>query len=235
MPKRWDELIEKHAKRVGIDPAYMKRTMKIESYGDPNAKTGSYKGLFQLDDAEFRKHGGSGSVYDPEQNIMAAANMFAKQHASLKERLGRDPKPIDMYMVHQQGAAGYSAHLANPDKPAWENVRQYYKTDAIAKAAIWGNVPDKDKARFGSVENVTSGKFVNDVWARRMEGGEAEFGGTAMPGGSRGRARSEADPKMSFLEAQEEIRKKALLNQEFEPITPEFGNLVPKFSIGSRA
>ena len=172
---QFDDLIEKHAKRVGLDPEYMKRVMKIESGGDPGNRTGRYKGLYQLDEKEFKEHGGSGNIYDPEQNTMAAANMFAKQQLAFKEKYGRDMKPIDRYMVHQQGAAGYSAHMADPDKPAWENVRKYYGSDEVAKKAIWGNIPDKDKAKYGSVENVTSGKFVNEVWAPRVEGGDAEF------------------------------------------------------------
>lgn len=235
---QYDDLIEKHARRAGLDPEYMKRVMKIESGGDAGNRTGSYKGLFQLDEKEFKAHGGSGSIYDPEQNTMAAANMFAKQQLAFKEKYGRDMKPIDRYMVHQQGAAGYSAHLANPDEPAWKNIRQYYGSDEVAKKAIWGNIPDKDKTKFGSVENVTSGQFVNDVWAGRVEGGEAEFGGEAMAsekyhGGRRGTAREGSDPKMSFLEAPEQKKKPSLINEpEYEPINPQFGNLVPKFSIG---
>jgi Transglycosylase SLT domain len=234
---QWNELIEKHAKRVGLDPEYMKRVMKIESGGDPGNRTGSYKGLFQLSDKEFGAHGGSGNIYDPEQNVMAASNMFAKQQLAFKEKYGRDMKPIDRYMVHQQGAAGYSAHLANPDKPAWENIRQYYSSDEMAKKAVWGNIPDKDKKRFGSVDTVTSAQFVNDVWASRVEGGEAEFGGEAVAsdryrGGRRSAAREGSNPEMDFLEAPEPKKKTNLFETEFEQVNPQFGNLVPRFSIG---
>lgn len=239
---RFDDIIDKHAKRVGLDPEYMKRIMKIESGGDPGNKTGSYKGLFQLDEKEFKKHGGGINVYDPEENTMAAANMFAQQKLEFKERYGRDPKPIDMYMIHQQGKAGYSAHMANPDRPAWENVRQYYGSDAVAKKAIWGNVPDKDKAKFGSVENVSSSQFVNDVWAGRVEGGEAEFGGTAMAG-ARSRSREGGDyskdafqdAKGSFLEGK---KKGSFLGfaeeDEFKPKVSGLTvpNLVPHFTLG---
>jgi Transglycosylase SLT domain len=231
---QYDDLIEKHAKRVGLDPDYMKKVMKIESGGDASNRTGSYKGLYQLSEKEFKAHGGSGNIYDPEQNTMAAANMFARQQLAFKEKYGRDIKPIDRYMIHQQGAAGYSAHLASPDEPAWKNVRQYYGSDEVAKKAIWGNIPDKDKKKFGSVDNVTSGAFVNDVWAKRVEGGEAEFGGTADSGGARSRAREGSDDKMSFLEAKDKPKKPPTLlgEEDFQMINPQFGNLVPKFSIG---
>lgn len=235
---QWDDLLEKHANRTGLSLAELKRIVKIESGGDPGNRTGSYKGLFQLSDKEFAKHGGGGNIYDPEQNIMAATNMFQKQNLAFKERTGRDMKPIDRYMVHQQGEAGYSAHLANPDQPAWKNIRQYYGSDEVAKKAVWGNVPDKDKTKYGSVDNITSGQFVNEVWASRVEGGEAEFGGSAMAsttyrGGRRSTAREESDDKMSFLEGEDKPKKKGLnLFEEPEMINPQIGNLVPHFTIG---
>ena len=236
---KWDDLLQKQADRTGISVDELKRIVKIESGGDPGNRTGKYKGLFQLSDEEFAKHGGGGNIYDPEQNAMAAVNMFQKQNLAFKERTGRDMKPIDRYMVHQQGAAGYSAHMANPDKPAWENVRQYYGSDEVAKKAIWGNIPDKDKTKYGSVENVTSGKFVNEVWAPRVEGGEAEFGGSAMAsekytGGRRGTAREGSDDKMSFLEATDKPKHKSLnlFEEDIPQINPQFGNLVPKINIG---
>ena len=84
---RFDDLIEKHALRVGLDPEYMKRVMKIESGGDPGNRTGSYKGLYQLCEKEFKAHGGSNNIYDPEQNTMAAANMFAEAATSLQGKV----------------------------------------------------------------------------------------------------------------------------------------------------
>jgi Transglycosylase SLT domain len=236
MASRWRELLQKHADRTGLSLAELERIVRIESGDDPGNRTGKYKGLFQLSDKEFAKHGGGGNIYDPEQNIMAATNMFQKQNLAFKEKYGRDMKPIDRYMVHQQGGAGYSAHLANPNNPAWENVRQYYKSDAIAKAAIWGNIPDKDKKRYGSVENVASGQFVNEVWAPRVEGGEAEFGGSAIAasgysGGRRSTAREASDDRMEFLEA-EEPKKKSFASYQHENLDLDVSNIVPSFRLG---
>jgi hypothetical protein len=42
------------------------------------------------------------------------------------------------------------------------------KGQGWAKRAIWGNVPDKDKKRFGSVDNITSKDFMN-LWTSRVE------------------------------------------------------------------
>lgn len=230
---RWDDLIERYALKEGLDPKELRTIMKIESGGNPRNITGRYQGLFQLDQKEFKAHGGTGDILDPEQNTAAAANMFAKQKLAFKEKYGRDMKPIDRYMVHQQGAAGYSAHLANPDEPAWKNIRKYYGSDEMAKKAVWGNVPDQDKKKFGSVENVTSGQFVNDVWAKRVEGGDAEFGGTAEAGGARSRAREGSDDKMSFLEGKDKPKSYDFAEGWAQPKleTPQFGNFTPQFSL----
>lgn len=174
MPKpeargRWDDLIEKHALRAGVDPMWMKRIMKIESGGNPYDTTGSYKGLFQLSDKEFKRHGGSGSIYDPEQNIMAAANKLAQDKLTFKAKYGRDATLTDTYMIHQQGEAGGPAHAANPEGIAWQNIRKYYSSDAMAKKAIWGNVPDNLKGQFGSVENVKSSDLIS-IYDSKLEG-----------------------------------------------------------------
>jgi len=172
----WDDYIEKHSARVGVDPTWMRKIMRIESGGNASARTGSYKGLFQLSDREFRNNGGTGSIYDPEQNTMAAANKIAKERLSFKNLYKREPTLTDLYLIHQQGEGGYAAHMANPSAPAWQNMRSTgegrQKGDAWAKAAIWGNLTPAAKAKFGTVENVTSMDFVNE-WGVKVEGSGA--------------------------------------------------------------
>jgi hypothetical protein len=169
----YDDLIEKHANRVGVSSSWMKKIMRIESGGNASNVTGSYKGLFQLSDKEFKSHGGSGNILDPEQNIMAASNKLARDKLAFKERHGKDPSLTDLYMVHQQGEGGYAAHVANPDRPAWQNMLSTgegkQKGEAWAKKAIWGNIPDQAKKQFGSVENVSSKDFVG-LWGDKVEG-----------------------------------------------------------------
>jgi hypothetical protein len=53
------------------------------------------------------------------------------------------------------------------------------KGEKWSRLAIWGNVPDKDKARYGSVDNLTSGEFTKMWDARVMRGGGG--GGEAVP------------------------------------------------------
>src|SRR5262245_39842885 len=193
----YGELIEKYANKSGISASWLKKIMRIESGGDTRNITGSYKGLFQLSDKEFKAHGGTGDILDPEQNTAAASNMLAKHALAYKQKYGKDPKLIDLYLIHQQGAAGSAALRDNPDQPAWKSIAKYYSSEAMAKKAIWGNLPADAKVRFGSVENVTGENFIN-TWSGRVEGTSEDTSGVmAMaPGPKLGRGQGdEAEPQ----------------------------------------
>ena len=173
--------INRVSQQYGLDPQMMQRFMQIESGGNPGNVTGSYKGLFQLSDSEFRKYG-SGNIFNPEDNANAAARKLAAESAEFEAKYGRKPTATDLYMVHQQGTAGYDAHMANPNRPAWQNMLSTgegrERGEQWAKAAIWGNIPDQYKRQFGSVDNVTSQQFV-DMWRGKVE----EQGGAGMAAG----------------------------------------------------
>jgi hypothetical protein len=186
-----NDAIQAAAKEADVDPATLSVFAKIESGGDPRNTTGSYKGLFQLSNAEFRKHGGNGDIYDPVANARAAAFKLKAESDAFRRRTGRDPSATDLYLIHQQGEAGAAAHAANPNRPAWENMASTgegrEKGAAWAKAAIWGNIPNADKRRFGSVENVTSADFIK-VWDDKI----ARFGG-GSDGAASGSAKADPD------------------------------------------
>lgn len=176
MPADFGSLIAGHANTHGVDPDLMTRIMRIESGGNPNARTGSYSGLFQLSAPEFNKYGG-GNIYDPSDNARAASAKTAAEMGAFRQQYGRDPSATDIYMTHQQGAGGYGAHMANPEAPAWQNMASTaegrQRGDAWAKQAIWGNVPDQLKANYpGGVDSMTSRDFV-DLWRNKVEGGGA--------------------------------------------------------------
>lgn len=166
-----DGVLSNAAKRHGIDEGLLRTFAKIESGGNPRNTTGSYKGLFQLSNQEFAKHGGSGNIYDPDANTNAAALKIKAHTADFSRKYGRDPTPADLYMIHQQGEGGYAAHTAAPDRPAWQSMystaegRQ--KGPGWAKQAIWGNVPDDVKSKYGSVDNMTSRNFL-DLWRDKV-------------------------------------------------------------------
>lgn len=177
--KKIDSIIDGAAAEHGVDPALMRTYAKIESGGDPSNQTGSYKGLFQLSAAEFRKYGGTGDIFDPQANAQAAARKLKAESDELAAKLGRQPTPTELYMVHQQGEGGAAAHAANPDAPAWKNMHSTAegrgKGEAWAKRAIWGNIPDADKKEFGTVENVTSKDFL-ELWERKVQRFSGEAG-----------------------------------------------------------
>lgn len=166
--------IEAAAKATGMDANVLKTVASIESGGDASSKsnTGSYKGLFQLSNAEFQR-GGGGNIYSAADNAMAAAKVLAQHAAKFEQTNGRPPTASDLYLIHQQGEAGAAAHTKNPDQPAWRSMfstaEGQQKGENWAKKAIWGNIPDDLKRQFGGVDNVTSRDFMA-LWKGKVEG-----------------------------------------------------------------
>lgn len=172
--------ITKAATENGISPEGAARVIQIESGGDPNARTGSYHGLTQISQSEFAKYNKTpgANIYDPEANMAAG---FAKMRAEGDQfagATGKQPTDFERYMIHQQGLAGYQAHVSNPDAPAWQNMlatgEGKQKGERWAKAAIWGNIPDGYKHQIGNVDNVTSADFLK-MWADKYGGTAADF------------------------------------------------------------
>src|SRR5215831_5602773 len=170
-----------------LDPAVLRRIIAIESGGDPNARTGSYKGLFQLSNDEFNRYGG-GNIYDAQDNTDAALRKLSAERDWFAQNYGRNPSATDLYLMHQQGQGGYAMHLANPDSPAWQNMlataegRQ--KGPNWAKQAIWGNIPDNLKDQYGDVNNVSSQDFM-DLWRNKVEGDGGDIQAAALGTGRR--------------------------------------------------
>lgn len=171
-PPEIEKAIEVVAAQRGISPDMLRTFIAIESGGRPGTQTGSYKGLMQLSNDEFAKHGGQGNIFDPMSNLDAGAVKLGAEMADFERKFGRKPTGAELYMIHQQGWGGAQAHWNNPNQPAWVSMystgegRQ--KGEKWAKDAIWGNVPDDVKAKFGSVENMTSQDFVN-LWSGKYE------------------------------------------------------------------
>lgn len=172
--------VDAAAFEAGLDPRLARRIVQIESSGNPSATTGKYKGLFQLSDEGFAAHGGKGDIFDPGENIKAGIHSLKADFDAFKSKYGRDPTATELYLSHQQGQGGLDAQLSKPDAPAWQNMASTaegrQKGQAWAKMAIWGNIPDQDKEKFGSVENVTGKQFV-DLWRGKVEGGGSSSGG----------------------------------------------------------
>lgn len=163
--------INEAAKANDVDPRLLATFAQIESSGNPNAKRGSYKGLFQLSEDIFAEYGGEGDIFDPQENANAAARKLKQDIEEFEDKFDRKPEPVDLYLLHQQGEGGYAAHVSNPEAPAWENMHStaegQEKGERWAKQAIWGNIPNDMKRRFGSVEDVSSQEFI-DIWRKKI-------------------------------------------------------------------
>jgi predicted GIY-YIG superfamily endonuclease len=164
------EEISQAASLYGIDLPMMLSIARVESDFNPRARTGSYKGLFQLSDYEFDKYG-DGSIWDARDNARAAAHMFLIQAEKFKWALGHFPDYAERYMVHQQGIEGAIEHYEHPERVAWESMcatsEGMLKGERWCKRCIWGNLLPRWKRDFKSVEKISSGDFVS-LWTGRI-------------------------------------------------------------------
>jgi hypothetical protein len=173
--------------RTRLTPELMRAILKIESGGNPNARTGSYKGLYQLSEKEFARLGGRGDIFNPQENTRIASLKLQQEADQVATKLGRPLTPGEIYLVHQQGVGGAYEHLTHPERPAWQSMNATgegrSKGEGWSRLAIWGNVPDKDKARYGSVDNLTSGEFTK-MWNDRIArggGGDGKVAAADVP------------------------------------------------------
>jgi hypothetical protein len=165
------EEIKRAAEAFGVNATFMEAIAKIESDFDPKQKTGSFVGLFQLSKDEFAKYG-SGDILNLRDNAIAAAYKFATEAIVYQLRTHKEASFVDVYMIHQQGRAGAEEHLDHPDRLAWESMcatdEGKAKGEKWCKRAIWDNTLPVTKKLAKSVDNLTSGEFVN-MWRRRVD------------------------------------------------------------------
>ncbi len=117
------DIIEQVAQRKGISSEDFLRFAHIETGGQfderaHNSRTDA-KGLFQFLPSSARQYGLTGHEYDPTRNTEAAADMFQRNLADMQKRHERtghpylsgeaSPTGLDLYLAHQQGAAGYGS------------------------------------------------------------------------------------------------------------------------------
>jgi hypothetical protein len=164
------EEIKRVSDVFGLDFSFMKTVAKIESDFDPKQRTGSYIGLFQLSNYEFDKYG-SGDVTNPRDNAIAAAYKFTTAAILFELDTHKKATLSDLYLIHQQGTQGAAEHVSHPERIAWQSMcatdegRQ--KGERWCKRAIWQNTLPDVKRIWKSVDNLTSGAFVN-MWQQRV-------------------------------------------------------------------
>jgi len=162
--------IKRVADVLGLDFTFMKTVAKIESGFNPNVRTGSYIGLFQISIYEFRKFG-SGDIRDPRHNTVAAALKIMTEAILFERFTNRKPTLNDLYLIHQQGIEGATEHLSRPDRLAWRSMcatdEGKQKGEKWCKRAIWGNTLPAFKKAWKNVNKVTSAAFV-EMWQQRV-------------------------------------------------------------------
>ena len=167
------EEIKRASDAFGLDFNFMKAVAKIESGFNPNQRTGSYIGLFQLSQYEFGKFG-FGDIRNPRDNAVAAAYKVITEGILFGWITHRKPDLSDLYLIHQQGWEGAAEHISQPDRLAWKSMcatsEGKEKGERWCKRAIWGNTLPTLKREWKSVDKVTSDKFVG-MWRARV----AEF------------------------------------------------------------
>jgi len=115
------EEIKRASDAFGLDFNFMKAVAKIESGFDPNQRTGSYIGLFQLSEYEFGKFG-AGQIRSPRDNAVAAAYKVITEGILFEWVTHRKPDLSDLYLIHQQGWEGAAEHISQPDRIAWKSM-----------------------------------------------------------------------------------------------------------------
>jgi hypothetical protein len=162
--------IREAASLYGLDLAMMMSVAKVESNFNPRARTGSYKGLFQLSDYEFRRYG-DGSIWDARDNARAAAHMLLVQAEMFRWAVGHYPDHAERYMVHQQGIQGAIEHYTHPERVAWQSMcttdEGVLKGEQWCRKCIWRNLFPEWKQTFKKVEKISSGDFVR-LWTERI-------------------------------------------------------------------
>jgi hypothetical protein len=165
------EEIKRASDAFGLDFNFMKAVAKIESGFNPKQRTGSYIGLFQLSNNEFRQNG-SGNITDPRDNSIAGAYKFATEALLFEYETGRKPTFSDLYLIHQQGWQGAAQHVSHPKRIAWKSMcatdEGKEKGERWCKLAIWRNTLPAIKRVWKSVEKLTSGAFVS-MWQQRVD------------------------------------------------------------------
>ncbi|WP_313318522.1 peptidoglycan-binding protein [Stenotrophomonas sp.] len=117
------DIIERQADRSNIPREDFLRFAYIETGGKFNANAhntdSGAKGLFQFIPGTAKAYGLAGREFDPEANTAAAASLYEgnrRQIVARHDQTGRpflsgaeNPNGLDMYLAHQQGAAGYGS------------------------------------------------------------------------------------------------------------------------------
>lgn len=108
-----------------IPEGYLNRLAQIESGNNPKAKNpkSSAKGKYQFIDSTAKAYGLEDPM-DEEQSEKAVIKFTEDNYKRLNKELGREPTAGELYLAHQQGAAGALRLLKNPEQKAVDLLGQ---------------------------------------------------------------------------------------------------------------
>jgi hypothetical protein len=173
LPPQIDSMVTSTAQQYGISPDSFRRLVFLESKGDPLAKSdkSSAAGLLQFTTDTARQFGLT-NPYDPVASLDAGARLWTANKQYLSQALGRAPTDGELYLAHQQGAAGARALLANPEQKAVDALTTVYGGDKQrALTALTNN---------GGTASMTAGQFA-DKWTSKFGGASGVAGATEVP------------------------------------------------------
>src|SRR5678809_154744 len=166
---------------AGLGDSFIDRLIRIESGGNPQSVTGSYRGLGQFGRDQERRYGITDDNWtDPTVQRQALQAHTGNLFSGLTRSLGREPTEGEVYLAHQQGIAGAPALLSGGSTPAWQAIRRFYPSDRMAQLAVTGNIP-RTHALYGRpADEITSQDFAN-LWTSRFPGAGAQPAQSAPP------------------------------------------------------
>ena len=150
------------ATRNGTDPLLANATAAIESAHGANAgsPTKKYAGVYQMGADERVSVGGSAdSIGSLEDQVEQGTKLLAKRKQELAASLGREPTNAEVYLAHQQGVAGATALINNPNTPAGQvvpsqNISSNAGNPSLPASAFvqhWQQVYNQKEAQFKGV------------------------------------------------------------------------------------
>jgi hypothetical protein len=192
----------------GLPPNYLETISMLESSGGTNTGSGrKYNGIFQIGPEVAADFGVTPEqLKDPRINAQVAAKLAGRNARQLREVLGREPQPWEIYLAHQQGVGGAMALLQNPNMSAIDALTIAYRGDrSKAQQAVTQN---------GGNPNMTAGEFAR-LWAQKF-GGALPQPFTGQPGvATDGQVPFTPDPNRSDL-ANDFGAASAQTNADFE-------------------
>lgn len=149
LPADISATISSAASKYGVDANDLGRTIQIESGGknvpaSPGHKAAGVAQFIPETAAAYNVN-----PMDVGSSIDGAARLWSDNKKQLQADLGREPTGAEVYLAHQQGAAGANALIQNPDAKA---------TDVVDANNILAN---------GGTPGMTAKQFV-DMWTSRF-------------------------------------------------------------------